>query len=102
MRPQDVSKVDEIKIFAISILMIQQVWRCQGGKIGITLNINWMEPRDPSDEADVEASEESLALLVSWFIALNKWLWSITNAKEYSRETCYVKCLFAWAGLIAK
>ena len=56
---------DEIKIFAISILMIQQVWRCQGGKIGITLNINWMEPRDPSDEADVEASEESLALIFS-------------------------------------
>ena len=65
MRPQDVSKVDEIKIFAILILMIQQVWRCQGGKIGITLNINWMEPRDPSDEADVEASEDSPALLFS-------------------------------------
>merc|ERR1712038_1362729 len=34
----------------------QDFAEAQGGKIGITLNINWMEPRDPSDEADVEAS----------------------------------------------
>ena len=31
---------------------------CQGGKIGISLNVNWMEPQDPTNEADLEASED--------------------------------------------
>jgi len=39
----------------------------QGGKIGITLNINWMEPRDPTSEEDVAASDTLMAFQLGWY-----------------------------------
>jgi len=45
----------------------QDFAEAQGGKIGITLNINWMEPRDPSDEADVEASNTLMNFQLGWY-----------------------------------
>jgi len=45
----------------------QDFAEAQGGKIGITLNINWMEPRDPSDEADVEAGNTLMNFQLGWY-----------------------------------
>jgi len=39
----------------------------QGGKCGITLNVNWAEPRDPDDDADVEASNTHLQFNLGWY-----------------------------------
>jgi len=39
----------------------------QGGKIGITLNVNWAEPRDSDDPADVEASNTHLNFNLGWY-----------------------------------
>merc|ERR1719466_269272 len=39
----------------------------QGGKIGITLNINWMEPQDPTNEADLEASNTLMNFQLGWY-----------------------------------
>jgi len=39
----------------------------QGGKCGITLNVNWAEPRNPDDPADEEASETHLQFNLGWF-----------------------------------
>ena len=39
----------------------------QAGKIGITLNVNWGEPRDPDNAEDVEASETFLQFNMGWY-----------------------------------
>jgi len=39
----------------------------QGGKIGITLNVDWAEPRNPDDQADVDASETNLQFNLGWY-----------------------------------
>merc|ERR1712136_502792 len=39
----------------------------QGGKIGITLNINWGEPRDPADSGDLDASETYMQFNLGWY-----------------------------------
>ena len=39
----------------------------QGGKVGITLNVNWGEPRDPTNPGDVEASETFLQFNMGWY-----------------------------------
>ena len=39
-----------------TILNQKNTIKFQGGQIGITLNINWMEPRDPTSEDDIAAS----------------------------------------------
>ena len=39
----------------------------QGGQVGITLNVNWGEPRDPANPADVEASETFLQFNMGWY-----------------------------------
>lgn len=39
----------------------------QAGKIGITLNVNWGEPRDPDNAGDVEASETFLQFNMGWY-----------------------------------
>jgi len=39
----------------------------QGGKCGITLNVNWAEPRDPEDPADVEASNTHINFNLGWY-----------------------------------
>jgi len=40
----------------------------QGGVCGITCNVNWAEPRDPSNPADVEASETNLQFNFGWYL----------------------------------
>ena len=40
----------------------------QNGVCGITCNVNWAEPRDPLNAADVEASETSLQFNFGWFM----------------------------------
>jgi lactase-phlorizin hydrolase len=37
------------------------------GRVGITLNVNWMEPEDPSDPNHVEASNIKLQFDFGWF-----------------------------------
>ena len=39
----------------------------QAGKVGITLNVNWGEPRDPANPGDVEASETFLQFNMGWY-----------------------------------
>lgn len=39
----------------------------QGGKIGITLNTMWAEPRNPSDPASVEAAKRDMEFELGWF-----------------------------------
>ncbi|CAH1230913.1 LCT [Branchiostoma lanceolatum] len=39
----------------------------QGGKVGITLNLLWKEPRDPDLPADVEATDRALQIYSRWF-----------------------------------
>jgi len=39
----------------------------QGGKIGITLNVNWAEPRDETNEDDLAASEAHLQFNLGWY-----------------------------------
>ena len=39
----------------------------QGGQIGITLNINWAEPRDDTNDNDWEASETNLMFDFGWY-----------------------------------
>ncbi|KAF2668243.1 lactase-phlorizin hydrolase-like protein [Microthyrium microscopicum] len=38
-----------------------------GGKIGITLNGDWVEPWDAKDPADVEACQRKLEFSIAWF-----------------------------------
>jgi len=45
----------------------QDFAEAQGGKIGITLNINWMEPQDPTNEADLEASNTMMNFQLGWY-----------------------------------
>merc|ERR1712018_318666 len=40
----------------------------QGGVCGITCNVNWAEPRDPSNPADVEAHETNLQFNFCWYL----------------------------------
>ena len=40
----------------------------QGGVCGITCNVNWAEPRDPSNPEDVQASDNSLQFGFGWFV----------------------------------
>lgn len=37
------------------------------GKIGITLVVHWVEPKDPSNPQDVEACERYLQCALGWF-----------------------------------
>ncbi|CAH1258259.1 LCTL [Branchiostoma lanceolatum] len=39
----------------------------QGGKIGITLNLDWGEPRDPDLPADVQATDRFMQINSGWF-----------------------------------
>ena len=39
----------------------------QKGVIGITLNIHWAEPRDPTNSDDIEAAERYLQFNFGWF-----------------------------------
>jgi len=39
----------------------------QGGKCGITLNINWMEPRDPTNQEDLQASDTLMQFNLGWY-----------------------------------
>ncbi len=39
----------------------------QGGRVGIVLNINWMEPLDPNDSSHVEASNTKIEFDFGWF-----------------------------------
>jgi len=39
----------------------------QGGQIGITLNIDWFEPLDPSKPEDLEASETLMNFNLGWY-----------------------------------
>ncbi|XP_021334700.1 lactase/phlorizin hydrolase isoform X1 [Danio rerio] len=38
-----------------------------GGKVGIALNSDWAEPRDPSSDQDVAAAERYLNFMLGWF-----------------------------------
>ncbi len=39
----------------------------QKGKVGISLNVNWAEPRDPENEDDLAASDRRHDFFFSWF-----------------------------------
>ena len=39
----------------------------QGGKVGITLNINWGEPVDNADPDDLESQETYMQFNLGWF-----------------------------------
>jgi len=39
----------------------------QKGKCGITLNIDWAEPRDPEKQEDLDASETSMQFNLGWY-----------------------------------
>ncbi|KAH8319520.1 hypothetical protein KR067_012669, partial [Drosophila pandora] len=39
----------------------------QGGRIGITLDTSWPEPKDPNSAEDREASERAMQFYVGWF-----------------------------------
>ncbi|ESO98170.1 hypothetical protein LOTGIDRAFT_239074 [Lottia gigantea] len=39
----------------------------QGGQVGITLNCNWFEPKDPKSGLDVAAQERGIEFLLGWF-----------------------------------
>lgn len=39
----------------------------QGGRIGVTLNANWMEPSDKYDKDSVEAAQRELDFELGWF-----------------------------------
>ena len=39
----------------------------QKGVIGITLNIHWAEPKDPTNEEDIAAAERYLQFNFGWF-----------------------------------
>ena len=39
----------------------------QNGQVGITLNIEWAEPEDPSDPSHVETSDTYLQFMLGWF-----------------------------------
>lgn len=39
----------------------------QGGKIGITLNVNWMEPREPTSQDDIAASDTLMDFNLGWY-----------------------------------
>ena len=40
----------------------------QGGECGITCNVNWAEPRDETNPADVEAHETNLQFNFGWYL----------------------------------
>eukprot|EP00058_Branchiostoma_floridae_P022666 XP_002608156.1 hypothetical protein BRAFLDRAFT_90430 [Branchiostoma floridae] len=39
----------------------------QGGKVGITLNLDWAEPHDPDLPADVQATDRYMQIYSGWF-----------------------------------
>ena len=39
----------------------------QGGKVGITLNVNWGEPQDAANPEHVEASERFMDFFLGWY-----------------------------------
>ena len=39
----------------------------QGGKVGITLNVNWGEPQDSANPEHVEASERFMDFFLGWY-----------------------------------
>ncbi|KAL2906413.1 Beta-glucosidase 27, partial [Bienertia sinuspersici] len=46
----------------------QKNYKWQGGKIGISLPIQWSMPYDPNDPTDLAAVEANLELQISWFM----------------------------------
>lgn len=53
---------------AKAVQLYRQVYqKVQGGLIGITLNCDWREPKDPENPKHVEASETSLLFNLGWF-----------------------------------
>ncbi len=42
--------------------------KLQGGKVGIALNSDWAEPRNPSSVQDVAAAERYLNFMLGWFV----------------------------------
>jgi len=45
----------------------QDFKQSQGGKVGITLNSSWAEPRDKTVESDLEASELAMQVYLGWY-----------------------------------
>ena len=39
----------------------------QNGKVGISLNINWAEPRDPASSEDIQSQETYMQFNLGWF-----------------------------------
>jgi len=39
----------------------------QGGKVGVTLNVDWAEPQDPDSDEDLAASETNLQFNLGWY-----------------------------------
>ncbi len=38
----------------------------QGGRVGISLNVNWCESREPSDKDDIAASDTCMNFNLGW------------------------------------
>ncbi len=45
----------------------KNVWMNLKGRVGITLNVNWMEPEDPDDSSHHEASDTKLEFDFGWY-----------------------------------
>ena len=45
----------------------QKFQASQGGECGITLNMNWAEPRDPTSSVDQAAAERGSDFMIGWF-----------------------------------
>ena len=39
----------------------------QGGKVGITLNVNWGEPEDETSPEHLEASQRFMDFFLGWY-----------------------------------
>ena len=58
---------NQLRAHAAAYRAYHQDFATQGGKVGISLNINWAEPRDETNEDDVAASDTVLNFSFGWY-----------------------------------
>ena len=58
---------NQLRAHAAAYRAYYQDFATQGGKVGISLNINWAEPRDETNEDDVAASDTVLNFSFGWY-----------------------------------
>ena len=58
---------NQLRAHAAAYRAYYQDFASQGGKVGITLNMNWAEPRDDTDDEDLAASDTFLNFEIGWY-----------------------------------